>query len=112
MTRTLLVACLTIGIATVLWSGVLQAGEKEDMEAMQKQLNQNVMDRPFNPGDRAAIDAYLQQAVKNNTPPPQVQAPSGWQPGWTCNNLVYSYYQYRNCLHYYRYYGYYYRYPY
>ena len=94
-----------IGIAGVLW-----AGEKEDMEALQKQLNQKVLDRPFNAGDAAALDAYLQQAIKNNTPPPQTQPPAGWQPGWTCNNLLYSYYQYRNCHHYYRYYGHYYMY--
>ncbi len=96
---------LTIGMAGVLW-----AGEKEDMEAMQKQLNKGVLEKPFNPGDAAALDAYLQQAIKNNTPPPQTQAPAGWQPGWTCNNLLYSYSQYRNCHHYYRYYGHYYGY--
>lgn len=103
-----IVACalsFTIGMVGVLW-----AGEKEDMEALQKQLNKNVLEKPFNPGDAAALDAYLQQAIKNNTPPPQTQPPSGWQPGWTCNNLMYSFYQYRNCLHYYRYYGYYYPY--
>jgi len=91
-------------------AGVLQAGEKEEMEAIQKQLNKNVLEKPFSPGDAAALDTYLQQAIKNNTPPPQTQPPSGWQPGWTCNNLMYSFYQYRNCLHYYQYYGYYYRY--
>lgn len=93
----------TIGMA-----GVLFAGEKEDMETIQKQLNKNVLEKPFSPGDAAALDAYLQQAIKNNTPPPQTQPPVGWQPGWTCNNLMYSFYQYRNCLHYYQYYGYYY----
>lgn len=94
-----------IGIAGVLW-----AGEKEDMEALQKQLNKGVLDKPFNAGDAAALDTYLQQAIKNNTPPPQTLPPAGWQPGWTCNNLMYSYYQYRNCLHYYRYHGHYYLY--
>lgn len=91
-------------------SGNLSAGEKEDMEAVQKQLNQEVLERPFNPGDKAALDAYLEKAIKNATPPPQLQPPPHWQPGWTCNNLMYSYYQYRNCLHYYRYYGRYYGY--
>lgn len=94
-----------IGMAGVLW-----AGEKEDMEALQRQLNKGVLDKPFNAGDAAALDAYLQQAVKNNTQPPQTQAPAGWQPGWTCNNLMYSFYQYRNCLHYHQYYGHYYPY--
>jgi hypothetical protein len=95
---------------TLTVTGVLQAGEKEDMAEMQKKLNQNVMERPFNPGDKVAIDAYLAEAIKNATPPPQQQPPQNWQPGWTCNNLMGSYYQYRNCLHYYRYYGHYYGY--
>lgn len=88
---------------------VVLAGEKEDMEAMQKAMNQQTMERPFNPGDKAALDAYLAQALKSGLPPPQ-QAPANWQPGWTCNNLMNSYYQYRNCLHYHRYYGHYYGY--
>ena len=94
---------------TMAMGGVLQAGENEDMEAMQKQLNQKVMERPFNPGDKAEMDAYLLQALKNGTLPSQ-QRPPNWQPGWTCNNLMSSYYQYRNCLHYHRYYGHYYGY--
>jgi hypothetical protein len=95
---------------TLAVTGVLQAGEKEDMAEMQKKLNQNVMERPFNPGDKSAIDAYLAEAIKKATPPPQQQPPVNWQPGWTCNNLMGSYYQYRNCLHYHQYYGHYYGY--
>ncbi len=110
MRRNVLVACLSVCTLTLTWSGVLQAGEKEDMEAMQKQLNQNVFERPFNPGDKASIDAYLEQAIKSGTLPPQQQPPANWQPGWTCNNLMGSYLQYRNCLHYHRYYGHYYGY--
>lgn len=110
MSGKVLVVSLTLAVVTWIGSGVLQAGEKEDMEAMQKQLNQNVLERPFNPGDRATIDAYLEKAKKDGTPPVQVRPPATWQPGWTCNNLMYSYYQYQNCLHYYQYYGYYYRY--
>ena len=103
-------ACVSVFALTLTMTGVLQAGEKEDMEAMQKQLNQSVMERPFNPGDKAAIDAYLADAIKKGMPPPQQQPPQNWQPGWTCNNLMGSYYQYRNCLHYYRYHGHYYGY--
>ena len=95
---------------TIAMGGVLQAGEKEDMEAMQKALNKEVFERPFNPGDKASIDAYLEQAIKSATPPPQQQPPASWQPGWTCNNLMSSYYQYRNCLHHHQYYGHYYGY--
>jgi hypothetical protein len=105
----LLRGLLTIGIAISAYSMVL-AGEKEDMEAMQKAMNQKTMERPFNAGDQAALDVYLAQALKSGLPPPQQQPPSNWQPGWTCNNLMSSYYQYRNCLHYHRYYGHYYGY--
>ena len=103
-----IIGCVLVLVTGLL--GVVWAGEKEDMEALQKQLNKGVLEKPFNPGDAAALDTYLQQAVKNNAPPPQMQPPAGWQPGWTCNNLMYSFYQYRNCLHYHQYYGHYYPY--
>lgn len=105
-----LFACLGMVALLLSMSGFLQAGEKEDMEAMQKKLNQNVFERPFNPGDKASIDAYLEQALQKGTVPPQVMPPASWQPGWTCNNLMNSYDQYRNCLHYHQYYGHYYGY--
>ncbi len=85
------------------------AGEKEDMEAMQKALNQQVLDKPFYPGDKAAVDAYLDEAIKKGVKPVE-QKPPGWAPGWTCNNLMYSFGAYRNCMHYYRYHGRYYPY--
>ncbi len=111
MRRITLSIVITCTVAIVMGvGGMLWAGEKEDMEALQKQLNKQVLEKPFNPGDAAALDTYLQQAVKNNTQPPQTQPPAGWQPGWTCNNLMYSYSQYRNCRHYHQYYGHYYLY--
>lgn len=87
----------------------LWAGEKEDMEAMQKALNQQVLDKPFYPGDKAAVDAYLDEAIKKGVKPVETPPP-GWAPGWTCNNLTYSFNAYRNCMHYYRYHGRYYPY--
>jgi hypothetical protein len=89
--------------------GLLWAGEKEDMAAMQKALNQEVLDRPFNPGDKAAVDAYLENAIKKGVKPNDTR-PQGWAPGWTCNNLVYSYRAYRDCRYYHRYHGRYYPY--
>lgn len=87
----------------------LWAGEKEDMEAMQKALNQEVLDKPFNPGDKAKVDAYLEESIKKGVKPIETK-PQGWAPGWTCNNLVYSYRAYRDCMYYHRYYGSYYPY--
>ena len=101
---------LFLPIILILMTGsALWAGEKEDMEAMQKALNQQVLDKPFYPGDKAAVDAYLDEAIKKGTKPVETP-PAGWAPGWTCNNLVYSFNAYRNCMHYYRYHGRYYPY--
>lgn len=102
--------CLFLGIVIMGMSeSLLWAGEKEDMEAMQKALNQEVLDKPFYPGDKAAVDAYLDQAIKKGVKPIETP-PQGWAPGWTCNNLTYSFSAYRNCMHYYRYHGRYYPY--
>ena len=84
-------------------------GEKEDMEAMQKALNQEVLDKPFYPGDKAAVDAYLDEVIKKGVKPVETK-PKGWKQGFTCNNLMYSFTAYRNCMHYYRYHGRYYPY--
>lgn len=105
-----MVAYMGLFALTLTMAGSLQAGEKEDMEAMQKKLNQEVVERPFNPGDKASIDAYLEEALHKGTLPPQMVPPSNWQSGWTCNNLMNAYSQYRNCLHYHQYYGRYYGY--
>ncbi len=99
----LVVAFIGVG-GSLLW-----AGEKEDMEAMQRALNQQVLDKPFNPGDKAAVEAYLEDAIKKGVKPIETR-PQGWAPGWTCNNLVYSYRAYRDCRYYHRYHGRYYPY--
>ncbi len=85
------------------------AGEEEDLAAMQRALNKETMERPFNPGDKAAVDKYVEDALKKNKIPGEYTG-KDWKPGWTCNNLMYSYYRYRNCRHYYRHYGRYYPY--
>ena len=90
------------------WNSVL-AGDEEDMEALQRALNQKVMERPFDPGDQAEIDAFVEKALKSDMVPQEYEG-NNWRPGYTCANLrQYGYYQYRNCLHYYRYHGRYYR---
>lgn len=99
---------LSIAIVGVIHSQSW-AGEKEDLEAMQKALNQQILDKPFYPGDKAAVDAYLDEAIKKGVKPIE-DKPAGWAPGWTCNNLMYSFNAYRNCMHYYRYHGRYYPY--
>jgi len=105
----------TIGIClffSLIASGpnIVVAGEEEDLEAMQKALNQEIMTRPFNPGDQAEIDKYVEDALKKNQIPKEYSG-KNWKPGYTCANLRgYGYYPYRDCLHYYHYHGYYYQY--
>ncbi len=102
--------CMSLFVALVpLGSGSVLASEEEDLEAMQRALNKEVLDRPFNPGDQAAVDQYVEDALKKNKIPEEYTG-KNWKQGYTCNNLIGSLFQYRNCLHYYRYYGRYYPY--
>lgn len=83
--------------------GEVFAGDAEDRAEMQKKLNQGVMEQPFSVEDTAKIDAYIKDAMQKDLKPQQ-KPPRSWRPGYTCANL-HDYYEYRNCLYYYRYYG-------
>jgi len=85
------------------------ADDEEDLAAMQRALNKEVMERPFNPGDQAEVDQFVEDALKKNQIP-QAYTGKDWKRGYTCNNLRYSFSRYRNCRHYYRYHGRYYPY--
>ena len=92
----------TLGI---FLSGIAQA---TDMAEMQKQLNQDVMDKPFSVAEESKIDAYIQNATKSGSKPAEYKG-RNWQPGYTCGDLrAYSYYEYRDCRYYHNYYGHYY----
>lgn len=88
------------------------ADEQEDeMAAMQKQLNQQVMEQPFFAEEPEKVDAYIKEAMKKDLKPPEYQG-KHWRRGYTCHDLLrYSWYEYRNCRYYHRYYGHYYPYP-
>lgn len=104
------VACMSLFVVLVPFGvGSLLAGEEEDLEAMQRALNKEVLDRPFNPGDQAAVDKYVEDALSKNEIPKEYTG-KDWKQGYTCNNLMGSLFRYRNCLHYYRHYGRYYPY--
>ena len=82
-------------------------------EAMQRQLNNQVMSAPFNAGDIDKAEEYAAGAKKQNIQP-VARPPAYWAPGWTCANLTtyayYNYGDYRNCVYYHHYYGSYWRY--
>ncbi len=80
---------------------------------MQKQLNERVMAAPFDAGDINKAEEYAAGAMAKKVQP-VARPPAYWAPGWTCANLTtyayYNYVDYRNCVYYHRYYGYYWRY--
>ncbi len=88
---------------------VASADDDEDLAAMQRALNKEIMERPFDPGDQAEVDAFVEDALKKNNMPEEYTG-KDWKKGYTCNSLKYSLSRFRNCLHYYRHYGRYYRY--
>lgn len=83
------------------------AGDEEDMAAMQRQLNKEVMEKPFSAGDMAKIDAYVEASMKKDIKPLEKPPASwNWQPGYTCNSIYgYGWQAYRDCVYYHRYYG-------
>lgn len=91
-----------------LCSVIANADDASDMAAMQKQLNAETMNKPFEVEDAAKVDAYVNDAMKKNLQPKQT-APTGWAPGYTCDSYYhqysYNYYGYRDCMYYHRYYG-------
>lgn len=82
------------------------ASEEDELAEMQKQLNQEVMSKPFSTAELAEIDAYIERSLEKNVKPEQQKAPSYWRPGYTCANITgYGWRAYRNCLYYHRYHG-------
>jgi hypothetical protein len=78
---------------------------------MQKKLNAQVMEQPFHAEDPEKVDAYVKEAMKKHLKP-KVYKGDHWQRGYTCHDMLrWSWYEYRNCMYYYRYYGYYYPFP-
>ena len=82
------------------------AGE-ENLAEMQKQLNKEVMEKPFSVEDAARIEAYITEGMAKDLTPDSI-APSYWRAGYTCDDILrhhYNYTDYRNCRYYHRYHG-------
>lgn len=99
----------------LLWSGVavlwLTASSPDSFadqrSEMQKRLNEQVMEKPFSVENEANLNAYIEEATKRGTPP-RSEPSKYWRRGYTCGDLRrYSWYDYRDCSYYHRYYGYY-----
>lgn len=92
-------------IAVTLASQVI-ASEEDEMAAMQKRLNAEVMEKPFSVEDEKKIDAYIKDAMKRDLKPPVIKAPSFWRPGYTCASIYNrGWNHYRSCRYYRHYYG-------
>ena len=84
------------------------ANEEDEMAAMQKKLNAEVMEQPFLAEEPEKVEAYIQESLKKKIKPPPYRG-NYWRPGYTCHDLLrYNWREYRNCMYYYRYYGHYY----
>jgi len=91
-------------------SSVIYANEEDDLAEMQKQMNQEVMKKPFLAEQPAKVDAYIKESMKNNVEAPEYTG-TYWRRGYTCRDLLrYNWREYRNCRYYYRRHGRYYRY--
>jgi len=93
----------------IIGTPVALADDEEDLAAMQRALNKEIMERPFDPGDQAEVDQFVEDALRKNEIPKEYTG-KDWKRGYTCNNLKYSLSRFRNCLHYFRHYGRYYSY--
>ncbi|HEC19666.1 MAG TPA: hypothetical protein ENI97_10030 [Gammaproteobacteria bacterium] len=77
---------------------------------MQRQLNAEVMEKPFLAEQQEKVEAYIKEAMKKDLKPPEYKG-RHWRRGYTCHDLLrYSWREYRDCRYYYHYYGRYYPY--
>ena len=94
---------------TQVWA---DKADDEAREQMQRQLNNEVVNKPFFAEEPEKVDAYIKEASKKNLKPKEYTGPH-WRAGYTCHDMLrYSWQEYRDCSYYHHYYGHYYRYPY
>lgn len=109
---------ISVLLAGALLGSVTQAGavkptsaEDAELAQMQRQLNQEVMEKPFFAEEPERVDAYIKEASQKNIKPLEYTGPH-WRAGYTCHDMLrYSWHEYRNCSYYHHYYGRYYAYP-
>ena len=98
-------AFITLSTLTLIFTQPLFANEEDEMAAMQRKLNAEVMEQPFLAEEPEKVNAYIKDALKKKLVPPPYSG-TYWRPGYTCRNLLrYSWKEYRNCKYYHRYYG-------
>ena len=94
---------------TSVWA---DKGKDAEIEKMQRQLNKEVLEKPFFAEEPAKVDAYIKEATKNHIKPLEYTG-NNWRAGYTCHDMLrYSWVEYRDCSYYRHYHGRYYPYPY
>jgi hypothetical protein len=79
----------------------------ENISDLQKQLNDEVMQKSFSVENEANLNAYIEEATRKGQPP-RTEPSKYWRKGYTCADLRrYSWTDYRDCSYYHHYYGYY-----
>jgi len=103
-----------LGIAVIAMLGFFsipapcRADEKAEM---QKRLNSEVLNQGFDVKREDELNAYIDEATRKGLKP-KAYTGNHWHRGATCADLLSdSWIEYRDCMYYYRYYGYYYPYP-
>lgn len=87
------------------------AAEEDDMTAMQKRLNVEVLEKPFLAEQPEKVEAYIKEAMEKDLKPLEYTG-IYWRRGYTCRDLLrHSWREYRDCRYYYRRHGRYYPYP-
>lgn len=94
-----------------IWQSPTFASDEDEMTTMQKQLNAEILAKPFLAEQPEKVEAYIKEAEKKNLKPLEYTG-IYWRRGYTCRDLLrYSWREYRNCRHYHRHHGHYYPYP-
>ncbi len=84
--------------------------DDDEMQRAQRQMNKEVMDKPFFAEEPEKVDAYILEASKKHIKPIEYTGPH-WKDGYTCNDMLqYSWTEFRDCRYYHHYYGHYYPY--
>lgn len=95
-----------LALVSFLGCHLVFAQSEAEMMAMQKQLNAQILERPFSVEDEAKIDEYVKNAMQKDLKPEVQTAPSYWREGYTCADIYsYGWGVYQNCRYYRHYYG-------
>lgn len=82
-----------------------KTAEQQQMEEMQRRLNEQVVAAPFSVEETGKVDAYIKDAMEKDLKPRDA-APSYWRKGDSCSTIRdRSWRDYRDCVYYQRYYG-------